>query len=92
MYKKLPQNIFRYDRFYCTCNVGNIHWTVITVNFQTKCIKYIDRQKTEGKEYISSIINWLDYEHMRLNKTYMIWDEWSVYNPYTKCTNQGKRL
>ena len=44
--------------------------------------------KAEGTQYISSIMYWLDYEHMRLHKEYMIWDGWSVYNPYTKCTQQ----
>ena len=46
LYKKLPKgNIFQYDRFYCTCNIGNVHWTVVIVNFQSKCIKYVDRKK-----------------------------------------------
>ena len=39
LYKKLPKNIFKYDRLYCICNVGNMHWTVLTVNFQKKSIK-----------------------------------------------------
>ena len=33
LFKKLPKNIFKYDRFYCICNVGNVHWAVISVNF-----------------------------------------------------------
>ena len=45
--------------------------------------------KAKGTQYISSIMYWLDYEHMRLHKEYMIWDGWSVYNPYTKCTQQN---
>ena len=44
--------------------------------------------KAKGTKYISSIMYWLDYEHMRLHKKYMIWDGWSVYNPYTKCAHQ----
>ena len=68
LYKKLPKSVFQYDRFYCICNVGNVHWTAITVNFETKCIKQIDVMKAEGTQYISSIMYWLDYEHMRLHK------------------------
>ena len=33
-------------------------------------------------------MNWLDYEHMRLNKEYITWDPWTIYNPYTTCTKQ----
>ena len=75
IYKKLPKgNIFEYDRFYCLCNIGNLHWALIIVNFQSKCIKYIEGKKLKGTEYISSIMNRLDYEHMKLNKKYMTWD------------------
>ena len=43
LYKRLQRgNIFEYDRFYCLCNIGNIHWALIIVNFQSKCIKYVD--------------------------------------------------
>ena len=78
LHKKIPKNIFKYDRFYCVCNVGNKHWTVLTVNFRKKSIKYINSMSGKGTKYISSIMYWLDYEHMKLDNKKMIWDGWSV--------------
>ena len=43
LYKKLQKgNIFEYERFYCLCNILNLHWALIIVNFQSKRIKYVD--------------------------------------------------
>ena len=82
LYKKLPKIIFKYDRLYCICNVGNMHWTVLTVNFRKKSIKYINSMSGKGTKYISSIMYWLDYEHMKLDRKKMIWDGWSVSNSF----------
>ena len=33
-------------------------------------------------------MHWLEFEHMRLYKEHVSWDEWAIYNPYTKCIKQ----
>ena len=44
-YKNIPQeDIFQYEKLYCTCNIENLHWTVLIVNFTSKSIKYLDRK------------------------------------------------
>ena len=88
LHKKIPKNIFQYDRFYCVCNIGNRHWAVLTVNFLQKTIKYMDSLSCKGTKYISSIMHWIDYEHMKFDNKKLIWDEWKVSNPFTRCTTQ----
>ena len=41
-------DIFLYEKLYCTCNILNIHWTLLIVNFKEKYIKYLDGTKLDG--------------------------------------------
>lgn len=59
LHKNIPKKIFEYDRFYFVYNIGDMHWTVLTVNFFFN-IKYMNSLKGKGTRYISSIMHWLD--------------------------------
>ena len=88
-YKIIPGgNIFQYENLCCTCNIGNIHWTLVIINFKEKSIKYLDGKKLDGTEYIGYVIHWLELEHMRLYNTNLLWDTWTVFKTYEKCANQ----
>ena len=56
-YKRIPgSEIFEYEKLYCTCNIRNVLWTLVIVDFTENSIKYLD-----GKKYIWDRIYWLRY-------------------------------
>ena len=47
-YKRIPGgDIFEYEKLYCTWNIGNVHWTLVIVNFTENSIKYLDGKTTK---------------------------------------------
>ena len=42
-YKRIPGgDIFKHKHLYCTCNIGNVHWTLVIISFTESSIKYLD--------------------------------------------------
>lgn len=52
-------DVFSYDYMFVPINQGNVHWTLVVVNFRDKRMEYFDSMGASGPSVLRNMMRWL---------------------------------
>jgi sentrin-specific protease 1 len=86
------RDIFSADKLYFPINLGNMHWVLVVVDVQSKCVRHYDSLGADGELYLQGFLLWLQHEASSSSKVFNK-EDWAVETmrppPQDDCSSCG---